>query len=134
MNGAPELVLHSSLLVPIADYLRPLLAEHGYSDVFIGRQIPSTRPNRMVVLSNNGGFDVNVAIAQATVSINVWAQTDTDADTLAQLVTGLLKNAEGYAPIESVDVVTYPTDVIDATGMKQRFCRFNIRHVPNPTT
>lgn len=126
----PELVVHSSLTVTIANYLKPLLAAHNYSDVYVDRQIPETRPEQMVILSNNGGFDLNVAMAQTTMTINVWAGSDTDADNLSQLVAGLMKNAIYTDPIQNVTVVTYPTDVIDATGSIQRFMRFQITHLP----
>lgn len=127
---AEELIVHSSLVLEICTYLRSRKTDVLPADTFVGRTVPNPRAERMIIVRNSGGFDVNTAISNTSIDISVWGIDDPDADSLAGLAVGVLKQMSDGAPVIDVRPVTLPSDALDESGQPFRFARFRVIHRP----
>lgn len=127
---AEELIVHSSLVLEVCQYLIARRADVLPADTFVGRSVPATRRDRMVIVRNSGGYEQNVAFSNTSIDISVWGKDDQDADTLAQLVVGVFKQMSDGAPVIDVRPVTLPSDAVDESGQPFRFARFRVIHRP----
>lgn len=116
------MIIHDSLILTVAKFLRDNLP----ADVYVGRTVPNPRRDRMVILANRGGSELDVARVRSLVDVNIWAKSDLEADNLASVAIAHLKTCADGNPIMKVRVVTLPVDVADSTGQPQRFVRIQM--------
>jgi hypothetical protein len=96
-----------------------LRSEPYASGVTVGKKVPPTMPARLVTFRRDGG-PASEWTDHPRLGINVWAATDADVDNLARLVVALLPTLVG-PQIDSVTVLSGPTDVTDVSGKPQRY-------------
>lgn len=80
----PEAITFPSVEAQALDYLTPLVT------VPVERKIPETRPTSFVRLMLTGTTRRNLAQADARLTVECWAKTDTDAEALSRQVYGLM--------------------------------------------
>lgn len=113
------------------DYLREALAgreEAVTENVYVGRTVPTPRRDRMVIVRRDGGL-INGILDSPQMTFNVWAATDQDATTLANVVIGVGLQA----PLTSTGVVRVshaggPTAVADDSGQPRRLVSLDTSH------
>lgn len=126
MTWQPAPILYPDVELVCATGLRPLLADAGETDVFVGNRIPNPRRDRMVVFNRDGGSASGV-IDSPTVRCRVWALADKDANDLAALVAALMPQLADGAPVLSVRKESGPYDVPDESKAFQKYLLFSLR-------
>jgi hypothetical protein len=96
-----------------------LRSEPYAQNVTVGKKVPATMPDRLVTFRRDGG-PASAWTDHPRLGINVWAKTDADVDNLARLVVALLPTLVG-PQVDSVHVMSGPTDVTDVSGTPQRY-------------
>lgn len=86
----------------------------------VASRVPMPRPERFVLVRRLGGMRRNVAVDEPTLGIEVWADDDDDAITLAQLVRGIALALPG-ADLDGTTV----SDVTEVAG---------VQLLPDPTS
>lgn len=76
--------------------LRP---ESYASGVTVRTKVPSTMPARMVQIADDGGPRGDAVTKVSSVRVNVWAETDTDAEDLALLIAAAFEESPGDGPV-----------------------------------
>lgn len=124
MPWQPAALVYPDAELLTTTYLRVTLAARAESyaaGVLVGIAIPSSRPDRMVVVRRDGGGDGEFR-DQARLSLRIFASTEQDANNLAALVLALLRAMPGaVAEVLRVVVQSGPTVIADASGQPMRY-------------
>lgn len=89
----------------LSGYLRDALtarSEAYAADVHVSRSLPSPRPDRAVVIRDDGGGRPGDVRGNCQVGVNVWGATPAEAMDLGNLVSALLVASLGHGPIRRV--------------------------------
>lgn len=103
--------------------LRALLesrTEPYAQDVFVGRKTPNPRRTRMVTVRRDGGGRGRI-LEQPRLGINVWADTEKDANDLARLVASLLAASPDGDPVTSATITSGPYSIQDESRSERRY-------------
>ena len=98
------------------DYLTPALAarpEPEAAGVYVNNTVPSPRRQRMVVVRGDGGTRLDVVRTFSRIGVQVWAETDYAAASLAELVKAVLDAGVG-GDVHRVES-TVPVRVADSS-------------------
>lgn len=85
----------------LGDWLAEQLAARGY-DVQVGTRPPDPRPASFVTLQRTGGPRANLVTDAPLITVESWADQESAAHDLAQLVRGLLNSAAGRVTAATV--------------------------------
>lgn len=102
--------------------LRTALASRSETyakNVYVGKTVPDPRRDRMVLFRRDGGGSGDWT-DRPRLGIRVYGTDDDEADNLARLVVALLPTLVGPS-IDSVRVLSGPTDVTDKSEQPQRY-------------
>lgn len=111
-------------------YLRGALVgrDEPYAQgVKFDRVVPTTRPDRFVVVRRDGG-NVSGVFDRPRVSLDVWAKTEADATNLARLIVALALEAPGNADCVRVRHTSGPNSVADPSGQPRRLASIEATH------
>jgi hypothetical protein len=104
-------------------YMDPALdarPESFASGVFVGNVMPAIRPDRAVIVRDDGGPSLGDVRAVARLGVQVWAIDAADCSDLAALVTALINDWPDGAPVVKATASrAYP--VRDESGQPQRY-------------
>lgn len=83
--------------------------------VTVASRVPNPRPTSFVRVLLSGGHEENIVIQESRVTVEAWANVESDAQKLAQLARAHLKRAHQMTgiPVYRVNVpppVDYPDD------------------------
>ncbi len=92
-------------------------------------EIPDPRPSQFYVVSRVGGNYRNPAVDEPRVLIECWAETSSDAESMALTAVAAMKNAPGSEHadvfVHGVDDVQGPVDFNDPRVPDRRRCQFH---------
>lgn len=71
------------------------LPDHGYPSTTVVSRVPNPRPTAFVRVMRTGGPRMNLVADDAQVTVESWADEDTDAHDLAQVARALVVAARG---------------------------------------
>lgn len=111
-------------------YLRGALVgrtEPYASGVYFDRRVPTTRKDRMVIVRRDGG-NVTGAFDRPRVALDVWAKTESDATSLANLMVALAFDAPGTNGCVRVTHLSGPNDIADPSGQPRRLALIEATH------
>lgn len=112
-------------------YLRGVLVgrvESYAQNVFVGREVPNPRRDRMVLVRRDGGRTVGL-FDHPRVALDVWAKTEKDATDLAGLMVALsLRAPLAGAGVTDVAHLSGPNAVVDNSGQPRRLCLIEATH------
>jgi hypothetical protein len=95
-------------------------AEDFASDVTVGNLMPAIRPDRAVIVRDDGGPPLGDVRAVARLGVQVWASDAADCSDLAALVTALINDWPDGTPVVKASASrAYP--VLDESGQPQRY-------------
>jgi hypothetical protein len=95
-------------------------AEDFAADVTVGNLMPDPRPDRAVIVRDDGGPSLGDVRAVARLGVNVWASTATDCADLAALVTALINDWPDGSPVVKASASrSYP--VADSSTQPHRY-------------
>ncbi len=119
MTGT-QLVTYGDLEQTFLDYLQRALAGRPLAEgAEFGSQIPE-RPDVFVLVRRVGGTRARF-LDIASLDVQVWHRTDTQAHDLIDLVSGLIWLAEGVGPIRGVSYATSPAFAPDPDSGAARY-------------
>lgn len=99
-----EIIVFPDVEALLCDWLPAQLAAHRAVAVPVSTRVPSPRPGEFVRVLRTGGVRGGVLILDnPTVTLEAWAQTETAAEALIQLVRGLVNSLPG----QMVDGTTF---------------------------
>lgn len=104
-------------------YLRGALAarsEPFTAGVWVGNLLPQTRPQRAVLVRDDGGPTLGDVRAVARLGINVFAGTEPDVSDLANLVSALIGGSADGKPVVRA-TTTRPYSVTDDAGQPRHY-------------
>jgi len=127
-----DLYVQSDANVALGSYISVNLKTLGYTDVYVGASVPSTAKPKMVILTNNGGSDINQVLSDQMVTVNIWHTSQSGLSTLSEVVHALAKQANNEQ-IANVHVVVRPTDVALDDALPHRFMRYQVLTRPQQT-
>jgi hypothetical protein len=118
--------------------LRTMLAARAepYTDnVYIGNDLPRNattgeperRPRMVTVRRDGGPRDEAAPLESPSIAVNVWAETDQDANDLARMVAALLWSSPDGDPVVKVTQTTGPSDINDPSGQPRKYMTFDLR-------
>lgn len=64
-------------------------------DVWVSTNVPNPRPDKLIRIRRRGGPRTSLVIDNPLVLIEVWAVSDTDAESLANLTAGIIASLDG---------------------------------------
>ena len=111
-------------------YLRGALVgrtEPYASGVYFDRAVPTTRRDRMVIVRRDGG-NVSGLFDRPRVALDVWAKTEQDATSLANLMIALALDAPGADTCVRVRHLSGPNSVPDPSGQPRRLALIEATH------
>ncbi len=115
-----SLVTYGDLEQTLLGYLQGALAGRPLAaGAAFGSQIPE-HPDVFVLVRRVGGTRARF-LDTASVDVQVWHRTDTQAHDLIDLVSGLIWLAEGVGPIRGVTYTTSPAFVPDPDSGAARY-------------
>lgn len=120
MTWQPAPILYPDAELTACTKLRALLVARGYTDVFVGREVPNPRRDRMVILTRDGGAPLRM-LDRPRLRVRVWDETDKKAQDLAALVIALVPRMVDGDPIASARTVSGPYDVTDESKKPQKY-------------
>lgn len=111
-------------------YLRGALVgrlESYAQNVKFDRKVPNPRPARFVVVRRDGG---NVAglFDRPRVALDVWSDTEQNANDLAALLVALALEAPGTTSCVKVRHLSGPNSVADPSGQPRRLSLIEATH------
>lgn len=113
------------------EYLRSAFAGRAESyaqNLYIGRAVPESRRDRMVLCRRDGGALIGL-FDQPRVAFDVWAKTEQDATNLASLVIALaLKAPLAGAGVTNVRHLSGPNAVADESKQPRRLSLIEATH------
>jgi len=110
-------ILWPDVTSTVIGYLKPLLDPA----VFVGNTLPTTRPNKAVIVRDDGGPQIGDVRAVSRIGYNVWADTDADVADLTAIVEAHLAGmgeANTTPVVKSAVTRSYP--VADDSGQPLR--------------
>lgn len=99
----------------LSAYLRDALTarpEVFAADVHVSRSLPSPRPDRAVIVRDDGGGRPGDVRGNCQVGVNVWGTSPAEAMDLGNLVSALLVASVGHGPIRKASA-TRPMRLAD---------------------
>lgn len=129
MTWQPPQVVFPDTELLLTGLLRQALAarpEPYAADVYVGNTVPNPRRSRMVTIRRDGGIVTEGLLDAAQVGVNVWAETDQDANDLARLVRALLWASPDGKPITRVEDISGPVSIADDSGQPLRYLTFEV--------
>ena len=110
-------------------------AEPYTDDVYVGNDLPLNattrepeRRPRMVTIRRDGGpRDRMAPLETPRIGVNVYAETDQDANDLARMVSALLWASPDGNPVTRVTQTLGPTTIDDQSKQPRRFMTFELR-------
>lgn len=105
--------------------------EEYAAGVRVSNKVPSPRPARLVTVRRDGGTATGLR-DQPRVGINVWAESDADANDLTALVRAIIRGLPNGNPITAVASLGGPASVPDESGAQRRYftAELHTRGVP----
>lgn len=102
----------------IPTFLRSVLPD----DVFVGRTRPINPRSKIVTIRRQGGQGARRyrRLDSVRIGVNVWADSDVDANDLAARVIAALMHAGDIGLAKNIDV-TGPAEVMDDTTQHRRY-------------
>ena len=88
-------VFFSDVVTALRSMLLDDLPDWGYSGIPVVSMVPNPRPAMFVRLFRTGGPRLNMVADDAQITVESWANEDTDAHDLAQAVRGLIYATRG---------------------------------------
>ena len=102
-------------------------------DVYVGRDMPFNavtkepeRRPRMVTIRRDGGPRLDATRELARVGVNVWAETDQDANDLARMVAALLWSLPDGEPVCKVTQTLGPSAIADESRQPRIYMTFEL--------
>lgn len=96
------------------------LSQPVTSGVHVSTRLPNPRPERAVIVRDDGGPPLGDVRAVARIGVNVWAATDADAADLAAIVTALINGWPDGKPVIRA-VAGRANQVPDDSGQPLRY-------------
>ena len=135
---ALPVVLFADLELWATGVLRTALAaraEPYTDDVYVGNDVPKNaatgeperRPRMVTVRRDGGPRDKMAPLETARVGVNVYAETDQDANDLARMVAALLWASPNGAPVVKVNQTSGPSTIDDPSRLPRRYMTFELR-------
>jgi hypothetical protein len=125
-----EVIVFPDVEQILGDWLAEKLAARG-SDVPVGTRAPDPRPASFITLKRTGGPRANLVTDAALITVESWADQESAAHDLAQLVRGLLNSAAGQvtaATVYRVRETAGPGSLPDPVSPQARYSQtFEIR-------
>lgn len=116
-------VLFPDAVTLVVDYLEDSLDDRGFP-VPVGSRVPDPRPASFVRVMRAGGERRDLVTDNPRLIIEAWADTDGDADDLAQLCRALLHDLRGRVldgvPVYKVEEAGGPADLPDPLSDQSR--------------
>lgn len=112
------------------EYLRGALydrTEPYASGVKVDREVPNPRPPRLVVVARDGG-NISGVFDRPRIRLDVWSNTQQNADDLARLVTAIALDAPGTNGCVRVAHISGPNSVADPSGSPRRLSLIDATH------
>lgn len=107
-----------------ADYLRRHLFAYGWPKVHVGNAYPKKgKHDQVVTVRRDGGASTDVRDFPR-LGVNVWADTEFEASSLAAMVRALLRAAENDGPIRRAREQSGPSPIPDENGRARRYMTF----------
>lgn len=129
MTWQPAPILFPDAELVLTGAFRGALASHGGADVFVGREVPSQRRSRMLILNRDGGAASGVRDV-ARMRFRVWADTDQAATDLARLALALAPSLSAWDDrILRANILSGPYEVADESTQDLRYAlvEFHLR-------
>lgn len=114
-----EVIVFRDAVQVILDWLGTALPAHGET-AQLHKNIPITRPARFVRALRTGGPRHNMVVDAAQVTVECWADTDAEAQDLAQLVRGVINAMPLDRVCYRIDEVGGPADLPDPDSNQSR--------------
>lgn len=131
LHPSRPLVVHVNAVQWTIDYLAAALdarPEPYCTGVLVATKVPNPRVPRLVAVRRDGGLP-QLLVDNPRLSFRVYAETDRDADDLAQMVIGLLVRAADGSPVVSVTPESGPSDITDESKQPARYVVVSLRTV-----
>lgn len=104
-------------------------------DVYVGRDKPlnavtgepENRPRMVTIRRDGGPRDGTAPFETARVGVNVWAETDPDANDLARMTAALLWASPDGDPVTRVSIVSGPSVIDDPSRQPRRYITAELR-------
>jgi hypothetical protein len=128
-----EVIVFPDTEALLVDHLKAELGARGRADVVVAVTMPAHRPTRCVLVPRVGGARRGLVVDAATIGVECWGASETDAHDLAQLVRGLLAALPGRlldgTPVYRVEELGGPTNLPDPVSGQARYTLTAAVHV-----
>ena len=88
---------------------------------------PENRPRMVTIRRDGGPRDAVAPLETARVGVNVWAETDQDANDLARMTAALLWSLPDGYPVVKVTINSGPSVIDDPSKQPRRFITAELR-------
>jgi hypothetical protein len=120
-----EVIVAPDTVKLLCDYLRDELDDRGYTDIHVGVEVPTSRPDRFVRLRRTGGTKLNLVVDDAQVTVEAWGESPAVAHDLAQMCRALIHAADseelGGVQVYRIAEVAGPADLPDPVSDQSRY-------------
>lgn len=102
------------------------MAQSFVTGTEVHSKVPDPRPKRLILIRRVGGTSPRLGIDHPLVDVQVWHESDTEADDLTQLVRGWLRQARGTGPIRGVSENAGPVAIPDEDGTDRYLLTYDV--------
>lgn len=127
MTWQPTAIIYPDAELVVTGLYRTLInARSGYSDVWVGRKLPATRPTRAVQVIRDGGAAADMR-DKPLLRVLVWDTTDQKVTDLARLVVALGPRLVGQGGVVKFEHKSGPYEIPDAAPKRYLLLEIHLR-------
>lgn len=129
MPWQPAAILYPDAELLLTGAFRAALLAAGEPDVYVGREIPSKRRDRMVILTRDGGASDGL-YDNPRIRCTAWDTTDQKAIDLARLVVALSPRLVLNGTVKRAQHLSGPFEVAEPQPCQYLLFEFQTKGVP----
>lgn len=120
-----ERIVFPDAVAAVISALNTQLPALGFTGVPVRSKVPNPRPARFIAVYRTGGPRLNIVVDSAQITVEAWANSQSEAHDLAQAARAILNSLEGTSVggtlLYGINEFSGPADLPDPESGQARY-------------